>query len=143
MTKSVIAQASLWTMLFIVATGFGYGFNISVSRRLANLPYVFWVCAYNCWQVLGFWMVEMFFFGGNNGGEGGGGTSTFSYEERTPRTLRAFNKNGLVVFLVVSRNYTCQLRGPSSLPLSFLSSLFLGPLIFPFECCMKHIERSC
>ena len=51
------------TTIYFISTrfsiGFGIpGFNIRPSRRLANLPYVFWICAYNTFQILVFAVIE-------------------------------------------------------------------------------------
>ncbi|KAJ9616732.1 Glucosaminyl phosphatidylinositol (GlcN-PI) nositol acylation protein [Cladophialophora chaetospira] len=77
-----------------------YTFNLSVSRRLANLPYVIWVVAFNTAQLFLFGLVE----------EVGPQFSyeSFSEDEKdkirhaTSRILRVFNSNGLVVFLIAN-----------------------------------------
>ena len=74
-----------------------YVFNLNVSRRLANLPYVLGVVAFNQVQIYLFGLVEAY-------------GPTFSYEEgddcklrsASSRIMQVFNKNGLVIFLVAN-----------------------------------------
>ena len=85
-SSQVVAMAiwaSFWIVLFEVAYDF-HALNLPVSRRLANLPYVFWVAAFNIAQLSGFYMVESL---------SGMGTS---------RLLAALNRNGLLIFLVAN-----------------------------------------
>lgn len=74
-----------------------YGFNLNVSRRLANFPYVFWIAAFNSAQIALFALVEAC-------------GPSFSYEKEdatrlqaaSSRILSVFNQNGLVVFLIAN-----------------------------------------
>ena len=89
-------RAAIWTLLFWTSTSF-YVFNLNVSRRLANLPYVLWVIAFNNIQILLFGLVEHV-------------GPQFSYEkwhaeavsQASSRIIRVFNQNGLVIFLVAN-----------------------------------------
>ena len=85
-----------WAVLWWVAFGLvRSGGGVEVSRRLANLPYVLWVAAFNvgflsCYQLVGLvakgWV--------DNGGR--------TEPPTAPAIFEAINKNGLLVFLVVS-----------------------------------------
>lgn len=92
--RTLLIRFAVHTALFIVSTDL-YGFNLNVSRRLANLPYVTWVAAFNNAQLLLFALVE------SRG-------PAFSYPDNqsvrfaTSRILRVFNSNGLVIFLVAN-----------------------------------------
>ncbi|KAL2824152.1 GWT1-domain-containing protein [Aspergillus cavernicola] len=81
----------------------GYGANIPVSRRLANMPYVLWVAAFNNAQLFLFCLIETVFFPY---------VSRVSASEKTEEAeqtafvtspiLKAFNRGGLAVFLVAN-----------------------------------------
>ena len=91
----------LWGGLFFLTTSYRYGLNLKVSRRLANLPYVLWVATFNCAQLTLFCFIEICCFPALSGAETG------SVERResaraTPLVLRAFNRNGLAIFLVAN-----------------------------------------
>ncbi|KAF3913781.1 hypothetical protein ABW21_db0200154 [Orbilia brochopaga] len=100
--KPLLIQAVMWTLLFQVSVSYKYGLNLQVSRRLANMPYVCWVAAYNCWQLLAFHLIEIVWWGDAESASGKGAGAGANYEERSPRLLRAFNSNGLVIFLVAN-----------------------------------------
>ncbi|KAF3939163.1 hypothetical protein ABW19_dt0207523 [Dactylella cylindrospora] len=100
--KPLLLQAIAWTVFFQIAVDFKFGMNFQVSRRLANLPYVCWVSAFNCWQLLAFYLIEATWWGEPESVSGKGGVATATYEERSPRLLRAFNRNGLIIFLVAN-----------------------------------------
>ncbi|KAJ5535883.1 hypothetical protein N7513_009069 [Penicillium frequentans] len=105
--KSILVSLGLqlmfWSTLFFFNSyyAFGYGANIVVSRRLANMPYVLWVAAFNCGQLLLFCFIETVFFPTVHRSSGKGGE-----EERTSfatsRILHAFNRGGLAVFLIAN-----------------------------------------
>jgi len=90
----------IWTLVYILLTGY-YGPRLTVSRRLANLPYLAWVCAFNCWQLLLFRAIEGFIFPNIYKG-----TNKKMERERTSKAtskvLNAFNRNGLVLFLLAN-----------------------------------------
>jgi phosphatidylinositol glycan class W len=94
--KKLAIQAGMYVVLFTVSTSV-YTFNLNVSRRLANLPYVLWIAAFNNAQILLLGLVES---------QG----PRFSYlaedadkvKNATSRVLGAFNRNGLVIFLVAN-----------------------------------------
>jgi phosphatidylinositol glycan class W len=65
-----------------------------VSRRIANLPYVLWVVAFNFGFILIFAMVD-------------NGFSQSNSMATVPRLLESINVNGLVIFLVVCRPKFC------------------------------------
>ena len=96
-------QVAFWsTLFFFNAThAFGYGANFVVSRRLANMPYVLWVSAFNSAQLLLFCLIETVFFPTVH-------RATGKEDERertsfaTSRILHAFNRGGLAVFLVAN-----------------------------------------
>ncbi|KAI1609617.1 phosphatidylinositol glycan, class W [Exophiala viscosa] len=92
--RTLAIRAAVYTALFILSTHY-IGFNLSVSRRLANSPYVTWVAAFNNAQLFLFALVEAC-------------GPAFSYSDSesvrfaTSRILRVFNNNGLVIFLLAN-----------------------------------------
>ncbi|TGZ85529.1 GPI-anchored wall transfer protein 1 [Ascodesmis nigricans] len=85
-----------WTAAYMACTEY-WGFKMSVSRRVANLPYVFWVASFNTGQLMAFYLVERTFFSAR---VTGGMTEKETYSFSTPWVLEAFNRNGLAIFLV-------------------------------------------
>lgn len=93
----------IWTVLFSLNSGytFGLGAAIPVSRRLANMPYVLWVTAFNNFQLFLCCLLETIFF-----------PSVHKATERTvekekgdfatSKILRVYNNNGLAVFLIAN-----------------------------------------
>ncbi|KAB8527813.1 hypothetical protein FH972_025464 [Carpinus fangiana] len=100
--RSLLLAATLWSALFFALLDFRWGANLRVSRRVANLPYVVGVAAFNNAQLALFYGVERFVFAPRAaaavGVEGEGGAEGL----RASRLLRAFNRNGLAVFLVAN-----------------------------------------
>lgn len=96
-----LAIASLlWTALFYFSTSY-YGLRLSVSRRIANLPYFLWVSAFNSYQITICYAIETLLFPQLYK------ASTSAEEkartrEATSSVLYAFNRNGLAVFLVAN-----------------------------------------
>lgn len=86
--------------LFTFVTSYE-GLNLRVSRRLANLPYILWVAAFNSIQLVLCIQTEKLFFPTLF-------KSQNSSEERertkaaTSRILYAFNRNSLVIFLLAN-----------------------------------------
>jgi phosphatidylinositol glycan class W len=96
-----LAVASLiWTALFYLSTSY-YGLRLSVSRRIANLPYFLWVSSFNSYQITICCAIETFLFPHLH-------KASTKEEERqrsreaTSSVLYAFNRNGLAVFLVAN-----------------------------------------
>ncbi|KAK6340312.1 Glucosaminyl phosphatidylinositol (GlcN-PI) nositol acylation protein [Orbilia blumenaviensis] len=100
--KPLLLQAIVWTMLYQLSDNYKYGMiNTQISRRIANMPYLCWVAAFNCWQLLAFYLIETVCWGDSESAGGKSGSAA-TYEERSPRLLRAFNRNGLIIFLVAN-----------------------------------------
>jgi phosphatidylinositol glycan class W len=92
---------AVWTGLYLVSTNYTYGFGLSVSRRLANLPYVLWVVAFNTLQLFAFCLVDTVFFPAfYNAADTK--TEKEAYNRATSRVMRAYNRNGLAVFLLAN-----------------------------------------
>ena len=95
------AWSAVWVLLFYSVTAYNIGFAFQVSRRLANYPYVLWVSAFNCVQITIFCLVETVFFPGVYTAA----HRTLEKKERekaTSRVLKAFNRNGLAIFLLAN-----------------------------------------
>ncbi|KAI4086052.1 MAG: hypothetical protein LQ348_002274 [Seirophora lacunosa] len=92
---------SVWygTLLFLAVSYHALG--LQVSRRLANLPYVLWVSAFNCTQLALFSAVESLAFPGLYSP-----SDKKSERQRrkhaTSQVLAAFNRNGLAIFLLAN-----------------------------------------
>ncbi|KZM20282.1 Glucosaminyl phosphatidylinositol (GlcN-PI) nositol acylation protein [Ascochyta rabiei] len=93
-------SSAIWTALFYFSTSY-YGLGLSVSRRLANLPYFLWVSSFNSYQITIVCAIEAVLFPNLY--------KASSKEEEVQRTrdatstvLNAFNHNGLAVFLVAN-----------------------------------------
>jgi len=100
-STKLMAGAATWVALFGLSTSYSYGLGIPVSRRLANLPYVLWVAAFNSCQLTLFCMIETLVFPETST------PATRAEEEKRYRRasstlLRAFNRNGLFVFLLAN-----------------------------------------
>lgn len=97
----MVAWLAVWVFLFYAVTSYQIGFAFQVSRRLANQPYVLWVSAFNCAQITIFCLIETVFFPGVY-------TATDrksemrECEKATSRILKAFNRNGLAIFLLAN-----------------------------------------
>lgn len=91
----------VWTGLYLLSTNYTFGFGLSVSRRLANLPYVMWVVAFNTWQLFAFCLVDTIFFPAfYNAADAK--TEKEAYNRATSSVMRAYNRNGLAVFLLAN-----------------------------------------
>lgn len=95
------AWSVVWTALYYLTTSYNYGLNLNVSRRLANLPYILWTCAFNCSQITAFCLVETVFFPQNYKSTDAKAEKE-AYETSTSRVLDAYNRNGLALFLVAN-----------------------------------------
>jgi phosphatidylinositol glycan class W len=91
----------IWSLLYILATNYKFGLGLNVSRRLANLPYIFWISAFNCGQLTAYCSIESIFFPQYS-------RATDREDERkaynfaTSRVLAAYNRNGLAIFLLAN-----------------------------------------
>ncbi|KAF1954608.1 GPI-anchored wall transfer protein 1 [Byssothecium circinans] len=93
-------SALLWTVLFYISISY-YGFGLTVSRRLANLPYFLWVCSFNSYQIAICCAIETVLFPNIY-------KAPTKEDERqrardaTSTVLYAINRNGLAVFLLAN-----------------------------------------
>ncbi|SPO02397.1 related to human G protein-coupled receptor [Cephalotrichum gorgonifer] len=98
---TMAAWSAAWAALYFFATSYDYGLGLSVSRRLANLPYVLWVAAFNTAQILACCIIDTVFFP-----ESYKAVDVSAEEEAhrgaTSRLLRSFNRNGLALFLLAN-----------------------------------------
>jgi phosphatidylinositol glycan class W len=97
---NLVIASVLWTALFYFSTSY-YGLRLSVSRRLANLPYFLWVSSFNSYQITICCAIETVLFphlykASTKADE------TQRIREATSTVLYAFNRNGLAVFLVAN-----------------------------------------
>ncbi|TQN74022.1 GPI-anchored wall transfer protein 1 [Colletotrichum shisoi] len=93
--------SAVWAGLFFLTTSYSYGDGLSVSRRLANLPYVLWTAAFNSTQLLAYAMVDTIFFSSSYNATDAKSEKD-AYETATSRVLRAYNRNGLFLFLLAN-----------------------------------------
>lgn len=97
----VLTVASFsWSVAYMVTAEY-YGLGLTVSRRLANLPYVLFVVAFNCLQILAFCAIETIFFPEIYR------STDRDLEKRnanfaTSKVLSAYNRNGLAIFLLAN-----------------------------------------
>ncbi|MCJ1355327.1 MAG: Glucosaminyl phosphatidylinositol (GlcN-PI) nositol acylation protein [Icmadophila ericetorum] len=101
MMATLVFWTALWSTMLFITVSYNYGFSLRVSRRLANLPYVLWVSAFNSGQILFFCAVETLVFPTVHNATD---ATTEAKEERkaTSRILKAYNRNGLAIFLLAN-----------------------------------------
>lgn len=91
----------IWCALYAISTNYHYGLSLVVSRRLANLPYVLWVAAFNTGLVLAFCIIDSTLFPAFYNAQDPKSEKE-AYLTATSRILRAYNRNGLAIFLVAN-----------------------------------------
>lgn len=98
--KTLVITSAIWSSLYVITTSY-YGIGLTVSRRLANLPYFLFVAAFNCIQITAFCAIETEFFP-----ELYRSTDEVSekrsYHHATSRIMAAYNRNGLAIFLLAN-----------------------------------------
>ena len=99
---TLAAWSGVWILLFVLSTNYKYGLSLSVSRRLANLPYFLWIAAFNSTQILAFCAIETLFFPALNKSGTNQKEEEEVYKASTSRVLEAFNRNGLFIFLIAN-----------------------------------------
>ena len=100
---TLAAWSGVWILLFIFSTSYKFGLGLSVSRRIANLPYFLWISAFNCTQLFAFCIVETLFFPqGYRSKDVSKKSEEDTYRYSTSRVLEAYNRNGLAIFLVAN-----------------------------------------
>lgn len=96
----LVKWTGLW-FIFAVWAMWRYGPRLFVSRRMANLAYVVWVCAFNTAQLLLFYLVERIVFPNLYKAK----TKVVEKQrvkEATSTVMKAFNRNGLALFLLAN-----------------------------------------
>ncbi|KAK3393823.1 GWT1-domain-containing protein [Podospora didyma] len=98
---TMAAWCFVWTGLYFVCTDYTYGAGLNVSRRIANLPYILWVVAFNTVLVSAFCLIDTLlfpaFYSANDTK-----SEREAYNTATSRVLRAYNRNGLAIFLLAN-----------------------------------------
>lgn len=102
--QTTIAFLAKWTGIWFILSVWAiwnYGPGLYVSRRMANLAYVCWVCAFNTAQLLLFCGIEKLMF-----------LNIYEAKDRrterqraqyaTSKVMQAFNRNGLALFLLAN-----------------------------------------
>lgn len=93
--------AATWWALYGLSTSYDWGLGLSVSRRLANLPYVLWVAAFNSAAVLVFCIIDTIFFPAFYNATDAK-SERQAYLAATSPVVRAYNRNGLASFLIAN-----------------------------------------
>jgi glucosaminylphosphatidylinositol acyltransferase len=96
----LLMWCGIWTTLFLISTSY-YGFGLSVSRRMANLPYFLWISAMNTGLILGLCAAEVFCFP-NLYSAVDKAVEKERCQNATSKIYKAYNRNGLAVFLVAN-----------------------------------------
>lgn len=96
----LIKWSGLW-FIFSVWAMWHYGPGLFVSRRMANLAYVVWVCAFNSAQLLLFYLIEAFMFPDLYKSKDRK-TEKQRMNDATSKVMKAFNRNGLAMFLLAN-----------------------------------------
>ena len=96
----LVLWTAIWTALYEFSTSY-YGLNLSVSRRLANLPYIIWVCAFNTGQLAVLLGIERVCFGDLYAAKDAA-VEKVRCRDATSSVMQAFNRNGLAIFLVAN-----------------------------------------
>ncbi|KIH89424.1 phosphatidylinositol glycan, class W [Sporothrix brasiliensis 5110] len=95
-----------WVLYQLSINRAPYGLGLTESRRMANLPYVLWVLSFNVQQLTMFYLVDKFVFGGDSQegdtDDNGKQDAATAHDESTSVVLRAFNRNGLPIFLLAN-----------------------------------------
>lgn len=91
---------AVWSGLMYLCIDFRFA-GVAVSRRLANLPYVLWVAAFNTGQIALFYLVECLCFPSVYSAKSKEDQQQRS-TEASSRILRSFNRNGLAIFLLAN-----------------------------------------
>lgn len=91
----------IWSSLMFLASSSKFGFDLKVSRRLANLPYILWVSAFNCTQLTVFCVIETLLFPGVYKAVDKDSEKK-ECNNATSRILKAYNRNGLAIFLLAN-----------------------------------------
>lgn len=91
----------MWSSMLFITLSYHYGFSLRVSRRLANLSYVLWVSAFNSGQILLFCAVETLVCPGVHNAVNAA-TEVKEEQKATSRILKAYNRNGLAIFLLAN-----------------------------------------
>ncbi|CAK3759462.1 GPI-anchored wall transfer 1 [Lecanosticta acicola] len=102
--KSTLPRLAMWTALWFIFSVWAmwrYGPRLFVSRRMANLAYVCWVCSFNTAQLLLFCIIETIMFPGIYKAKTRAAEKQ-RIQEATSRVMRAFNRNGLAIFLLAN-----------------------------------------
>lgn len=120
--KRLVLYSTTWILLTALSTSHPYGFNLRISRRLANLPYVLWVSAFNCAQITLFCVIETLIFPGVHKAADKASESR-EVDKATSPVIKAFNRNGLAIFLVAN-----PLTGLVNLTLDTLTMSNIGAL---------------
>jgi glucosaminylphosphatidylinositol acyltransferase len=98
---TLVIWSIMWSIFYLLATDYSFGFGLAVSRRLANLPYFLWIAAFNCFQITAFCIIETVFFP-EFYQAGDLKEQKSRYEIATSKVLAAFNRNGLAIFLIAN-----------------------------------------
>lgn len=100
----LIGWSLTWTFLFLACINRVYGLNMIVSRRLANLPYIFWVVSFNTCQLTVFCLIETLFFSDiwRSSDRLTRSEEEELYQSATSGVLEAYNRNGLAIFLLAN-----------------------------------------
>ena len=102
--KTAFFHLVKWAVIWFILTGWAmwvYGPRLTASRRLANLAYVVWVCAFNTAQLLLFRSIEAWFFPNLYDAEDKK-TERQRASDATSKVMQAFNRNGLALFLLAN-----------------------------------------
>lgn len=99
--RRLVSYSVVLSILTALLTSFRYGFDLRISRRLANFPYVLWVSAFNCSQITLFCALETLIFPGVHKAADKVSESR-EVDQSTSPIIRAFNRNGLPIFLVAN-----------------------------------------
>ena len=95
------AWSAIWIIMLYFTTAHQYGLGLSISRRLANLPYVLWVTAFNCSQLTVFCFIETIIFPEVYKAIDMK-TEKDEIFNATSTVLRSYNRSGLAIFLLAN-----------------------------------------
>lgn len=98
---TMAAWSCAWSALYFLVTDYHYGAGVTVSRRLANLPYILGVSCLATWQLFAYCLIETICFPAFYSATDARAEKE-AYETATSRVARAYNRNGLAIFLLAN-----------------------------------------